>query len=82
MATTTTGTIKLKTAFQNDDTASIELGPFDSDAVVLETLRTNIKNFDAGAISDTYVSEAGSPFAGITEATYTVVKENEINLNE
>lgn len=79
MATTTK--FKITNAFANDDKAAMEFGPFDSDTIVIETLRTNIKNFDAGAISDTYISESGSPFASISAAVVTTVSESEINLN-
>lgn len=79
MAATTK--INLTNAFANDDKVKMELGPFDSDTIVIETLRTNIQNFDASLISDTYISEAGSPFASISAAVVTTVDETEINLN-
>lgn len=79
MATSTK--VKLTNSFSDDSKATVEFSNLDSDTVVVETLRTNIKNFDASAISDTYISEAGSPFTGITGATITTVDETEINLN-
>ena len=77
----TTSKIKITTAFANDDKAQIEFPTFDSDTIVIETLRTAIKNFDASEISDTYISESGSPFASISAAVVTTVEENEINLD-
>ncbi len=79
MANTTK--FKITNAFANDDKRELEFGPFASDTIVIETLRTKIKNFDASAISDTYISEAGSPFASISAATVVTVEEEEINLN-
>jgi hypothetical protein len=79
MATSTK--VKLTNSFSDDSKATVEFSNLDSDTVVIETLRTNIKNFDASAISDTYVSETGSPFAKISGAVVTTVDEEEINLN-
>lgn len=79
MAATTK--FKIVNAFADDTTADMEFGPFAADAVVIETLRENAKNFDAAAISDTYISEAGSGFASIQAVTVTEVTEKEINLN-
>ena len=79
MATSTK--VKFTNAFANDDKATVEFTNLDSDTVVIESLRTAVKNFDASAISDTYVSEAGSPFASISGAVVTTVDETEINLN-
>jgi hypothetical protein len=73
--------VKLVNAFANDDKATIEFNNLDSDTIVLETFRSAVKNFNASAISDTYVSEAGSPFVGITGAVVTTTDETEINLN-
>jgi hypothetical protein len=79
MATSTK--VKLTNAFANDDKATIEFTNLDSDTIVVETFRAAVKNFDGTAISDTYVSEAGSPFASISGAVITTVDETEINLN-
>ena len=79
MASTTK--FKIVNAFADDSTRDLEFGPFDSDTVNIETLRTAIKNFDAGAISDTYIADSGSGFASIQAATVVEVTENEINLN-
>ena len=73
--------VKLTTQFADDDKATVEFTNLDTDTIVLETFRSAVKNFDAAAISDTYISEAGSPFTKISGAVITNTDETEINLN-
>lgn len=74
-----TAKFKIVNAFKDDSTRDLEFGPFES--IDVEELRTKIKNFDADAISDTYLATSGSNFASIAAATVVELDEKEINLN-
>jgi len=74
-------TFKVQNSFADETTRNLEFGPFGEGVINSETLRTNAQNFDVDAISDTYLSDGGAKFTGITGVTITELEENEINLN-
>lgn len=75
--------IKIVYGFADDTERPIEMGPFASDAAIVNatTAKQRIKAFDPNTIKDLFVSDAGSSCTGITAATITKLKETEINLN-
>ena len=80
-----TATIKLTTAFADETTRTVEIGPFASTATAInpQQLRGNIRTFNADIsnIASLYLSDSGASCTGITAASIIATTENEINLN-
>ena len=76
--------VKLTFNFGDDTTRDLRIGPFDTDAAVVQanTLRTNVKAFDTQAVKNAFVSETGASCTGISGATIFETSETEINLND
>lgn len=74
-------TLKLTTAFADETTRDLEIGPLAVTAAEKETIRTRVKSFDPATVSGIYISDGGANCTGISAASIIVTNETEINLN-
>lgn len=84
MAAITNATIKVKTAFADETTRELELGPFDAASTAISNAKANIKTFNENIsdIAALYISDGGANCTGIIDATVTVETDDPINLND
>lgn len=74
-------TIKLTTAFADETTRDIEIGPLAVSAAGASTIKARVKAFNPADVANFYVSDSGSSCTAITAASIIVTNETEINLN-
>ena len=78
--------IEIESVFADDTTRKFELGPFDTDAAVVQSAqaKANIAavNSEAAVIGSVYLSNGGASFVSIKGATITYSDIREINLND
>ena len=77
-----TAEVKLVYSFADDTARDLKIGPLDTDATLVSTVKTNVKAFDPEDVKNIYLSDAGATCTGITAATVVEVEETEINLND
>lgn len=73
--------IKLTTAFADNTTRDLEIGPLAVAAAGASTIRTRVKAFNPADVAGLYVSDGGASCTAITAASIIVTNETEINLN-
>lgn len=73
--------IKLTTAFADNTTRDLEIGPLAVEAAGASTIRTRVQAFNPADVAGLYVSDGGSSCTAITAASITITNETEINLN-
>ena len=73
--------IKLTTAFADETTRDIEIGPLAVSAAAANTIRTRVKAFNPNDVAGVYVSDGGASCTAITAASIITTDETEINLN-
>lgn len=78
--------IELTNSFADGTTRKLELGPFETDATVVNTatLKSNIAavNSDTSVLGSLYLSAGGASFSKITGAVVDITTKREINLND
>lgn len=76
--------LKARTAFADETYRDVELGPFDSTKITPAIAKSRIATFNTNIsdIASLYLSDAGASCTGITAATLTVDRTEEINLND
>lgn len=76
--------IKLTFNYDDETTRDIKIGPFDTDAAVVQAsaLRTSAKAFNPQTVKGFFLSDTGATCTGLTGATIYETSETEINLND
>lgn len=74
-------TIKLTTAFADETTRDLEIGPLAVSAAGASTIKARVKAFNPADVAGFYVSDGGATCTAITAASIIVTDEREINLN-
>lgn len=74
-------TIKLTTAFADETTRDLEIGPLAVSAAGASTIKARVKAFNPADVAGLYVSDGGATCTAITAASIIITNEREINLN-
>lgn len=74
-------TIKLTTAFADETTRDLEIGPLAVSAAGASTIKARVKAFNPADVAGLYISDGGATCTAITAASIIVTDEREINLN-
>lgn len=76
--------IKLTFNYADDTTRDFRIGPFDTDATVVQAnnLRAAAKAFSTANVQGAFLSEDGASCTALSGATIFETSETEINLND